>query len=225
MLQPRKNPLIDGPVTVAAGISLRRWRLIAALLALAVLGLLLAWPASQPVSSEVSDEVWWRRLVSRIALQRLVQRVDASAVEEMKQRVSTLEAERVSLTERLADSEKLLNTDRSGRRLSQVVLRRDGNDVVFEILVKSLPGSTVKNRLLVDIAPIRMPDMEKFSPKANPLMLESEKSTRLMLSEPKVAETLQGRLPSTASHVLVILTPVGESSQTEAIIAPVSVNR
>jgi hypothetical protein len=78
---------------------------------------------------------------------------------------------------------------------------------------------------LVDIAPIRMPDMEKVSPKANPLMLESEKSTRLMLSEPKVAETLQGRLPSTASHVLVILTPVGESSQTEAIIAPVSVNR
>ncbi len=70
-----------------------------------------------------------------------------------------------------------------------------------------------------------MPDMEKVSPKANPLMLESEKSTRLMLSEPKVAETLQGRLPSTASHVLVILTPVGESSQTEAIIAPVSVNR
>lgn len=220
MLRPRKDPLIDGPVTVGDGRRLRRWQIGCVAFAALSVALLAAWPSGPTASSEIPDEVWWRRLISSIALQRLVQNVNISANDEMRQRLAQLETERVSLTERLAEAERLIKTDRSRQRLGQVVAQRKGKEIGFEILLRTPPGATAGDRVLVDVMAVRNPT--HGSGKTGPLSLDIERSSRLTVRSPKVAETLQGRLTSGASHLLVLLAPAGDTSQTEALLVPVN---
>lgn len=220
MLRPRKDPLIDGPVTVGDGRRLRRWQIGCVAFAALSVALLAAWPSGPTASSEIPDEVWWRRLISSIALQRLVQNVNISANDEMRQRLAQLETERVSLTERLAEAERLIKTDRSRQRLGQVVAQRKGKEIGFEILLRTPPGGSPGDRVLVDVMAVRNP--APGSGKTGPLSLDIERSSRLTVRSPKVAETLQGRLTSGASHLLVLLAPAGDTSQTEALLVPVN---
>jgi len=220
MLRPRKDPLIDGPVTVGDGRRLRRWQIGCVAFAALSVALLAAWPSGPTASSEIPDEVWWRRLISSIALQRLVQNVNISANDEMRQRLAQLETERVSLTERLAEAERLIKTDRSRQRLGQVVAQRKGKEIGFEILLRTPPGGSPGDRVLVDVMAVRNPS--PGSGKTGPLSLDIERSSRLTVRSPKVAETLQGRLTSGASHLLVLLAPAGDTSQTEALLVPVN---
>lgn len=224
MLRPRKNPLIDGPVVASTGQRLRRWQLACLALAGLCLALITAWPSSQTPATDVPDEVWWRRLISSIALKRLVQDVDVSAASEMKQRLAQLEAERVSLSERLAEADRLLKIDRSQQRLSQVVARRKGSEISFEILLRKPPGGSPGDRLALDVMAIRNP-VTSSGGKVATLPLDVDRSTRLAVRSPKVAETLQGRLSSGASHLLVVLSPAGNPSQTEALLVPVNGNK
>jgi len=220
MLRPRKDPLIDGPVTVGDGRRLRRWQIGCVAFAALSVALLAAWPSGPTASSEIPDEVWWRRLISSIALQRLVQNVNISANDEMRQRLAQLETERVSLTERLAEAERLIKTDRSRQRLGQVVAQRKGKEIGFEILLRTPPGGSPGDRVLVDVMAVRNP--APGSGKTGPLSLDIERLSRLTVRSPKVAETLQGRLTSGASHLLVLLAPAGDTSQTEALLVPVN---
>jgi len=220
MLRPRKDPLIDGPVTVGDGRRLRRWQIGCVAFAALSVALLAAWPSGPTASSEIPDEVWWRRLISSIALQRLVQNVNISANDEMRQRLAQLETERVSLTERLAEAERLIKTDRSRQRLGQVVAQRKGKEIGFEILLRTPPGGSPGDRVLVDVMAVRNP--APGSDKTGPLSLDIERLSRLTVRSPKVAETLQGRLTSGASHLLVLLAPAGDTSQTEALLVPVN---
>lgn len=224
MLQPRKNPLIDGPVVVSAGRRLRRWQIACAALAALSITLIAGWPSAQAPATEVPDEVWWRRLISSIAIQRLVQNVDVSAAEEMKQRLARLEAERVSLTERLAEADRLLKIDRSQQRLSQVVARRKGNEIGFEILLRTPPGGSPGDRMTLDVMAVRNP-VANSGGRVTSLPLDVDRSTRLAVRSPKVAETIQGRLNSGASHLLVMLSPAGNASQSEALLVPVNGNK
>ena len=220
MLRPRKHPLIDGPLVVGDARRLRRWQIGCVAFAALSLALLASWPAATSTSSEIPDEVWWRRLISSIALQRLVQNVNISANDEMRQRLAQLETERVSLTERLAEAERLIKTDRSRQRLGQVVAQRKGKEIGFEILLRTPPGGSPGDRVLVDVMAVRNP--APGSGKTGPLSLDIERSSRLTVRSPKVAETLQGRLTSGASHLLVLLAPAGDTSQTEALLVPVN---
>jgi len=220
VLRPRKNPLIDGPVVVSNGQRLRRWQLACLGLALLAAALLASWPSAPPPAGDaVPDEVWWRHLVSSIAIQRLVQTVDVSAAGEMKHRLAELEAERVSLSERLAEAERLLKIDRSQQRLSQVVARRKGKEIGFEILLRTPPGGSPGDRLTLDVLAVRAP--AATGGRSNTLPLDVDRSTRLAVRSPKVAETIQGRLASGASHLMVMLSPAGNASQTEALLVPV----
>ncbi len=224
MLRPRKHPLIDGPVVVGDGRRLRRWQIGCVAFAALSLALLAAWPSAPTASSDIPDEVWWRRLISSIALQRLVQNVNISANDEMRQRLAQLEAERVSLTERLAEAERLIKTDRSRQRLGQVVAQRKGKEIGFEILLRTPPGAGAGDRLLVDVMAVRNPPSGALpgNGKSGQLTLDIDRSSRLTVRSPKVAETLQGRLTSGASHLLVLLAPAGDASQTEALLVPVN---
>ena len=222
MLRPRKHPLIDGPVVVGDGRRLRRWQIGCVALAALSLALLASWPSATSTSTDIPDEVWWRRLISSIALQRLVQNVNISANDEMRQRLATLEAERVSLTERLAEAERLIKTDRSRQRLGQVVAQRKGKEIGFEILLRTPPGANAGDRVLVDVMAVRTPLSAATSGKGGPLAFDVDRSSRLTVRSPKVAETLQGRLTSSASHLLVLLAPAGDASQTEALLVPVN---
>jgi len=224
MLRPRKNPLVDGPLLVGSPSRLRRWRLISLLLGGIVIALVFSWPKPQPGKDEVPDEVWWRRLVSHIALQRLVKNVDASAVEEMRQKLAQSEAERVSLSERLAEAGKLLEIDRSKQRLSQVVARKDAREITFEILLRTPNGESPGTRLSIEVMAIKDPASGMSATRTSTLALDVVRSTRLAVVAPKVAETLQGRIPSGASHLLVMLTPAGNATQTEALMVPVKGN-
>jgi len=220
MLRPRKHPLIDGPVVVGDSRRLRRWQVGCIGFALLSVALLAAWPSGPTASADIPDEVWWRRLISSIALQRLVQSVNISANDEMRQRLAQLEAERVSLTERLAEAERLIKTDRSRQRLGQVVAKRKGKEIGFEVLLRTPPGASAGERVLVDVMAVRGPMATPA--KGGPLSLDIDRSSRLTVRSPKVAETLQGRLASGATHLLVLLTPAGDASQTEALLVPVN---
>ena len=222
MLRPLKNPLIDGPVVASNVRRLRRWQIGCLAFAALSVALLAAWPSGPTASSEIPDEVWWRRLISSIALQRLVQNVNISANDEMRQRLAQLEAERVSLTERLTEAERLIKTDRSRQRLGQVVAQRKGRDIGFEILLRTPPGGSPGDRVLVDVMAIRNPTGNPATSKPGPLSLDVDRSSRLTVRSPKVAETLQGRLTSGASHLLVLVTPAGDAAQTEALLVPVN---
>jgi hypothetical protein len=224
MLRPRKNPLVDGPLLVGSPSRLRLWRLISLLLGGVVIALVFFWPKMQASKNEIPDEVWWRRLVSRIALQRLVKNVDASAVDEMRQKLAQSEAERVSLSERLAEAGKMLEIDRSKQRLSQVVARKDGGAITFELLLRTPNGESPGTRLSIQVMAINDPSSGKSSTRTSTLALDVVRSTRLAVAAPKVAETLQGRIPSGASHLLVMLTPAGDTTQTEALMVPVEGN-
>ncbi|MCF8192192.1 MAG: hypothetical protein K9J04_04940 [Burkholderiales bacterium] len=220
MLRPRKHPLIDGPVVVGDGRRLRRWQIGCIAFAALSIALLAAWPSGPAASSDIPDEVWWRRLISSIALQRLVQNVNISANDEMRQRLAQLEAERVSLADRLAEAEQLIKADRSRQRLGQVVARRKGKEIGFEILLRTPPGERVGERVLVDVMAVRGPVAAPA--KGGPLSLDIDRASRLTVRSPKVAETLQGRLASGASHLLVLLATAGNTSQTEALLVPVN---
>lgn len=222
MLRPRKNPLIDGTVIVSDRRRLRRWQWSTVALAGALLALVAAWPSPQSQSHAVPDEIWWRRLISTIAFQRLTRDVDASAAGEMKQRLAQLEAERLSLTERLAEADRLLRIDRSQQRLNQVVAQRKGNEITFEILLRTPPGSGAGTRLTLDVIAIQEPALPRVGRRMTDLVLQVDRATRLMVNSPKVAETLQGRLPSSASHLLVMLAPGGDTSRAEALLVPVN---
>jgi hypothetical protein len=201
---------------------LRRWQIGCLAFATLSVALLAAWPSGPTASSEIPDEVWWRRLISSIALQRLVQNVNISANDEMRQRLAQLEAERVSLTERLTEAERLIKTDRSRQRLGQVVAQRKGKDIGFEILLRTPPGASAGERLMLDVMAIRNPTGNPATSKPGPLSLDVDRSSRLTVRSPKVAETLQGRLTSGASHLLVLVTPAGDAAQTEALLVPVN---
>ncbi len=220
MLRPRKHPLIDGPVVVGDGRRLRRWQIGCIAFAALSVALLAAWPSGPAASSDIPDEVWWRRLISSIALQRLVQNVNISANDEMRQRLAQLEAERVLLTDRLAEAEQLIKADRSRQRLGQVVAKRKGKEIGFEILLRTPPGTSAGDRVLVDVMAVR--DPAASSTKGGPLSFDIDRASRLTVRSPKVAETLQGRLASGASHLLVLLAPAGDTSQTEALLVPVN---
>ncbi|MBU3694324.1 MAG: hypothetical protein FGM40_05780 [Rhodocyclaceae bacterium] len=222
MLQPRKDPLIDGPVTVGTARRLRRWQVGCVGLAVVVAGLIASWPSSHAVANEVADEVWWRRLISSIVLKRLAHDVDTSAVVELKQRIAQLEAERISLSERIAEADKLIQIDRSGQRLVQVVAHREGKDISFEVLVRN-PGESTNNRLLsVEVVAIRNPAPSASVARASTLAFEVDRTTRLAVRSPRVAETFQGRLTSSASHLLVMVTPADGVAETEAVLVPVT---
>jgi hypothetical protein len=224
MLRPRKDPLIDGPLRVSTGRQLRRWRIASLALAATVVALWLAWPETRQ-GKEVPDEVWWRRLVSSIAMQRFVRDVDASAAEEMKQRITRLEAERMSLAERLAEADKVLKIDRSQQRLSQVVARQEGSEIAFEVLLRTPTGETPGTRLSIDVSAIRNPQPDPSVARASTLTLDVERQTRMAVTSPRVAETFQGRLAATASHLLVMVSVAGNASQTEALLVPVNGNK
>lgn len=221
MLRPRKNSLIDGPVVVSGARSLRQWRLALAVLLVVVVALAFAWPSSQPQTRKLPDEVWWRLLISNIAAKRLVHDVDSSAADQMKQRVSELESERIALTERLSEANQLLNVDRSQQRVFQVVARQVGGDIAYEILLRTPPGSDPGIRLSISVMAINNPSATAIN-RSNTLALDIPRSTQLAVPSPKVAETLQGRLRSDASHLLVMLSPVGDASETEALLVPVN---
>ncbi|NBU59902.1 MAG: hypothetical protein EBS23_09140 [Betaproteobacteria bacterium] len=225
MLRPRKNPLIDGPVIVGDGQRLRRWQAACIVLAALSAALVVGWPSTPTSNGQaVPDEVWWRRLISSIAIQRLAQSVDVSAAGEMKQRLAQLEAERVTLSERLAEAERLLKIDRSQQRLSQVVAQRKGKEIGFEVLLRAPSGSSPGERLTLDIMAVRNPVASNNS-RIAALPLDIDRSTRLGVRSPKVAETIQGRLYSGASHLLVMLSSTTNASQTEALLVPVNGNK
>jgi len=222
MLRPRRHPLIDGRLTVSTLGQVRRWQLACLALVLVVVGLVAAWPSPGGEGSEVSDEVWWRRLISSVVLKRLGQDVDASALGELRQRVAQLEAERIALTERLAEADKLIKTDVSAQRLGKVVARRDGRDISFEILLRNPGGESEQVALSVDVMAIRTPAGGASIARAGTLPIEVDRATRLAVKSPRVAETFQGRLPSAASHLLVMVTPVDGAERAEAVVVPVS---
>lgn len=222
MLRPRRNPLIDGRLTVGTTGQIRRWQLACLGFALVVAGLVAAWPSPNPASSEVSDEVWWRRLISSVVLKRLGQDVDTSALGELKQRVAQLEAERVSLTERIAEADKLIKADLSGQRLGKVVARRDGKDISFEILLRNPSGDSAQTALSIDVMAIRSPANGPSIARSSTMAIEVDRATRLAVRSPRVAETFQGRLTSGASHLLVMVTPVDGAEQAEAVVVPVA---
>lgn len=221
MLRPRKNPLIDGPLVVNASRRLRRWQVACIAFACVCGVLMVSWPSQKNFGADIPDEVWWRHLISSIALKQLLQNVDNSASHEMKQRLAQLEAERVSLTERLTDAERLLKNDRSRQRLGQVVARRTGGEIGFEILLRSPPGTSPGDRLSVVVMGVRNPGGAGEGSRGG-VSLDVDKSTRLTVRSPKVAETLQGKLSSGASHLLVMVSPASDASQTEALLVPVT---
>jgi len=225
MLRPRRNPLIDGPVVVNAAQRLWRWRIATAVSVIMVFALLAAWPTTQPNPDTIPDEVWWRRLISNVAAKRLAKEVDTSAADQMKQRVAQLEADRISLSDRLAEAEKLLDVDRSQQRLRQVVARRDGAEIAFEILLGTPRGGIPGARLSVTV--VALNDVPAAMPvnRSDPLALNVDRSTRLSVLSPRVAETLQGRLASNAPYLLVMLSPADTDKQTEALLVPVDPSR
>jgi hypothetical protein len=74
--------------------------------------------------------------------------------------------------------------------------------------------------VLVDVMAVRGPVAAPA--KGGPLSLDIDRASRLTVRSPKVAETLQGRLASGASHLLVLLATAGDTSQTEALLVPVN---
>lgn len=223
MLRPRKNPLVDGPLIVTPRRHLHAWRWAAAALAsILVLGLLL-WPRPNG-RSDLPNEVWWRQLVSTLAFRQFTQSVNLTTHEELKQRLAQVESERHSLAERLVDAERIVRDDQLGQRLRQVVARRKGRDIAYEILVRT-PEGAAPGRLSIEVAAIDLPDPGPSGIQPPTHTLPVGQVAKRDVAAPKVAETFQGALTSAASHVLVVVRPHGKPALAEAAIVPVSGER